>query len=216
MNDDEPTRRIYRSPGGQQPREDEPTRILGRNPGQGQPDDETVLYEDTKDIPTMEITGRNSDLRTSASNASDEQTILFRPKPKVAATGVPDHTLQPTPDHAKRPVVGWLVVVGGPGAGNSHVLGHGVNQIGRDASQQVALNYGDQQISRQGHAAITYDPKGRKFYIQQGSGSALAYLNDQPVLQPCLLEAGSVINLGDTNLAFVPFCGPEFDWNEVL
>ncbi|HSP42737.1 MAG TPA: FHA domain-containing protein [Luteolibacter sp.] len=164
----------------------------------------------------MEVTGRNSDLRPDTSKGGDEETILFRPRSKGRPAGEPDNSAQPSPGHAKRPVVGWLVVVGGPGAGNSHILGHGVNQIGRDAAQQVSLDYGDQGISRQGHAAITYDPKGRKFYIQQGSGSALAYLNDQPVLQPSPLEAGSRINLGDTTLSFVPFCGPEFDWADVL
>ncbi len=56
------------------------------------------------------------------------------------------------------------------------------------------------------------DPRGKKFYVQQGSGTNLTYLNDQPVLTPTELSARNDITLGNTVVRFVPFCGQEFDW----
>ncbi len=112
------------------------------------------------------------------------------------------------------PVVGWLVVINGPGKGQFVKLGLGQNSLGRGATERVALDFGDSQISRNNHATITYDPRGNRFYIQQGSGTNLAYVNDAPVLSPVILEPFSQIILGQTTLRFVPFCDQEFTWDE--
>ena len=87
------------------------------------------------------------------------------------------------------PVVGWLVIVEGPGKGRAMQLGYGSNSIGRGETDRINLNFGDDQISRGGHATVTYDPRGRKFYVQHGGGTNLTYLNDQPVLTPIELPA---------------------------
>ncbi len=55
-------------------------------------------------------------------------------------------------------------------------------------------------------------PETRKFYLQQGEGNQLTYLEGQPVLTPTQLAAGNQIRLGDTVLRFVPLCGKDFDW----
>jgi pSer/pThr/pTyr-binding forkhead associated (FHA) protein len=113
------------------------------------------------------------------------------------------------------PVVGWLVVVKGPGRGRSVPLGYGMNPIGRDTSNRVSLPFDDEQISRKKHAIITYDPRGRKFYFQHGDSSNLSYVGEMPVLAPTLLEGGETIRLGDlTVLRFVPLCGGEFTWED--
>ena len=112
------------------------------------------------------------------------------------------------------PVVGWLVVVEGPGKGRSVQLGYGSNSLGRGATDRVKLDFGDDQISRNGHAVVTYDPRGRKFYVQHGGGTNLTYLGDRPVLTPTELPALSHINIGNTVLRFVPLCGAEFDWQD--
>ena len=112
------------------------------------------------------------------------------------------------------PVVGWLVVVEGPGKGRAMQLGYGSNSLGRGATDRVKLDFGDDQISRSGHAVVTYDPRGRKFYVQHGGGTNLTYLGDQPVLTPTELPALSHINIGNTVLRFVPLCGAEFDWQD--
>ncbi len=112
------------------------------------------------------------------------------------------------------PVVGWLVIVEGPGKGRAMQLGYGSNSIGRGETDRVNLNFGDDQISRSGHAIMTYDPRGRKFYVQHGGGTNLTYVNDQPVLIPIELPALSHISIGNTILRFVPLCGDAFDWQD--
>lgn len=110
------------------------------------------------------------------------------------------------------PVTGWLVVVQGPGRGNFVKLGLGLNTIGRGSNQRVSLNFGDEVISRENHAVVTYDPRGRKFYLQHGGGTNLTYIGDEPVLQPRELLSGEEISIGKTVLKFVAFCGSGFDW----
>ena len=67
-------------------------------------------------------------------------------------------------------------------------------------------------MSRDQHATVTYDPRGKKFYVQQGSGTNLTYLDDEPVLAPTELAAGNDLTLGNTVVRFVPFCDAGFDW----
>lgn len=115
------------------------------------------------------------------------------------------------------PVAGWLVVIAGAGQGNFMKLGYGQNTIGRNANERVCIDFGDSQISRANHAVVTYDPRGRQFYIQPGSGTNLVYIDDNevPVLQPMLLNPLSHIHLGDTTLRFIPFCSKDFCWEEL-
>ena len=110
-------------------------------------------------------------------------------------------------------MVGWLVVVDGPGRGHSFELGMGVNALGRAATQKVALDFGDQEIHREKHALVVFDPKSRRFFLQ-GSPDArnLTYLGDDLVLTPVALRGGETIVIGATSLRFVPFCGPDFGW----
>lgn len=112
------------------------------------------------------------------------------------------------------PVAGWLVIVAGKGSGNFVKIGHGQNSIGRGPESRAQLDYGDNHISRSRHAVITYDALGRMFYVQQGDGKNLTYLDDKPVLAPTVLENGSEITMGQTRLRFVALCGPDFSWPE--
>ena len=113
------------------------------------------------------------------------------------------------------PVVGWLVVIQGPGKGDSVSLGYGRNSIGRDKSNRSAIPYGDQSISRNNHATLTFDHKGSKFYIQQGESVNPIRVSDQIVLEPRELFGGETIELSDsTILKFVPLCGDGFSWED--
>jgi hypothetical protein len=112
------------------------------------------------------------------------------------------------------PVVGWIVVVKGPGRGHALSLGYGMNSVGRGNTERVCLDFGDTDISRASHAIITYDPRGRKFYVQHGGGKNLTYLNNAPLLMPTQMFGGEHILLGQTTLRFVPLCGENFDWQE--
>ena len=147
--------------------------------------------------------------RGASSGGDDEpKTQLMGARRSAASEGAAKK------DGMDDPVVGWLVVVDGPGKGISVTLGYGMNSIGRSATDRVALDFGDQQISRSSHAVVTYDPRGRKYFVQHGGGKNLTYIGDQPVLTPLELKGGEEILLGDTKLRFVPFCGKDFDWRD--
>lgn len=111
-------------------------------------------------------------------------------------------------------VVGWLVIVKGPGFGRSLEIGTGANSIGRGANQKVSLNFGDPKISRERHAILVYEPKSRRFFLQNGEVRNLTYIDDQVVLTPVELTGGETIAVGETLLKFLPFCGPQFGWLE--
>ena len=146
-----------------------------------------------------------------ASSAGDEKTRLVGGRRKQEDRDRLQEKADKT-DAMDDPIVGWLVIVQGPGKGRSLKLGYGANSIGRGETNRISLNFGDDQISREQHTAVTYDPRGKKFYVQQGNGTNLTYLNDQPVLTPTELSARSDIKLGNTVVQFVPFCGEGFDW----
>ena len=138
----------------------------------------------------------------------DDKTVILSPPARAHAQGE-----APLSDAMSDPLVGWLVVISGPGRGNALRLGHGMNSIGRAEAQRCRIDFGDVEISRKNHATVTYDPRGRKFYLMHGGGQNLTYLGDEPVLAPALLKGGEIISIGKTTLKFIPLCGPDFDWS---
>jgi hypothetical protein len=138
----------------------------------------------------------------------DSDTKIFRPSSKGSAQAEGQ-----TDNFVIEPVVAWLVIIDGPGKGNFVKLGFGMNAIGRSSESRVSIDFGDDQISRENHASLTYDAKNKKFYIQHGGGANLTYLGDSPVLQPFELKGNEVISIGNTKLYFVPFCGANFNWD---
>ena len=117
-------------------------------------------------------------------------------------------------DATADPVAGWLVVVQGAGRGNYVPVRFGANAIGRGADQPIALPFGDDEIGRESHAILSYDPRGRRFYLQPGTGRNLVYLGDQPVLAPTEIESTAQFQLGSTTLRLIALCGPDFDWSD--
>ena len=201
MENDDKTRiigRPARPAGGGSPEADDQTRIINRPAGESSSDS------------TRLVGGSQS------SSFSDDRTVILGPPTRRKATPVVEGGDQPAGiDRMNDPVVGWLAVVAGPGAGDYVRLGYGMNNIGRSDDQRCRLNFGDENISRQNHASVTYDPRGRKFYLQHGGGQNLTYLNDAPVLQPIELSGGEMITLGGTTLRFVPLCGAGFDYADI-
>lgn len=145
-------------------------------------------------------------------DTGENQTRLVRPGSEETA---PAAAKTPVEDAMADPVAGWLVVVAGPGKGQVCRLGYGSNGLGRAEDSRVSLDFGDDRISRENHATLTYDPRGRKFYLQHGGGTNLTYIGDEPVLVPTVLEAMQDFSIGGTTLRFVPFCGPDFDWQDI-
>lgn len=110
------------------------------------------------------------------------------------------------------PVAGWIVIVKGPGRGGFRPVFVGMNSVGRAPSQRVSLDFGDETISREEHAFITYDDETRTFYLQHGGKSNLVRLAGKPVLAPTELKPNDLFRIGNTTFRFVACCGPEFCW----
>ncbi|WP_238928578.1 FHA domain-containing protein [Alexandriicola marinus] len=108
--------------------------------------------------------------------------------------------------------LGWLIVTDGPGRGAAFTLFNGVSQIGRGKDQTISLDFGDNSISRENHAAIAYDPTQNTFFIGHGGKANLVRRNDRPVLATEELAGGDRITIGETSLRFVPLCGEGFSW----
>jgi hypothetical protein len=133
------------------------------------------------------------------------KTQALRGKPKVTRTSF--HT---------DPVVGWLVIVGGPGLGAFRPIYEGNNAIGRGKDQRIPLDFGDDSISTEAQAYIRYDSMDRSFlFVPNLSKTNIVAVNDKKPTGAVKLELMDVITMGRTQLAFVPFCGEEFDWSEL-
>ena len=107
------------------------------------------------------------------------------------------------------PVAGWLVATVGPLRGQDFRVPLGRSSFGRDPSCRICI-VGDPSVSsHQGY--INYS-RNRRFMVSPGEGSSLLYVNGAEVLSPIELHAYDVIEIGKTTMAFIPFCGEQFDW----
>ena len=98
------------------------------------------------------------------------------------------------------PAVGFLVCVSGPHRGADYKLVAGRNFIGRAAAMDVAL--------------AAYDAKHNSFSLSPGQGRGITYCNDEQVEMVRPLKAYDVIEVGKSQLLFLPLCGEQFQWNE--
>jgi len=144
-------------------------------------------------------------------------------KPATPAIGAPVKTqaLRGRPKVVRNtfhqdPVVGFLVVVGGPGLGAFRPIYEGNNGIGRGKDQRIPLDFGDDTISSEEQGYIRYDSMDRSFlFVPNLAKTNIVAVNDKKPTGALKLELMDVITMGRTQLAFVPFCGEEFDWSEL-
>ena len=194
--------------------------VLGSADG-GNPDSEKAADGSDETAPTYagdiveqttDGSGKDDETPASSDPVDAEITQVYRPKAKGEGDEAGENDEADDSGLVPDPVCGWLVVVDGPGLGSAVTVGYGNNRIGRDAGEDIVLDFGDAQISRENHAVLTYDGKNRRFYVQQGGGRNLTHVNQELVLTPVEIAGGEIIQMGDTKLKFVPLCGEEFDW----
>ena len=114
------------------------------------------------------------------------------------------------------PVVGWIVVVGGPGLGAFRPIYEGNNTLGRSKGQRIPIDFGDDSISAEEQAYVRYDSVDRSFlFVPNLAKTNIVSINNKKPTGAVPLQAMDVITVGRTQLAFVPFCGEEFDWSEL-
>jgi hypothetical protein len=133
------------------------------------------------------------------------RTQAVRGRPKVTRTSF-----------HQDPVVGFVVVVGGPGLGAFRPIYEGNNTLGRGKGQRIPIDFGDDSISAEEQAYIRYDSVDRCFlFVPNLAKTNIVSINNKKPTAAVPLEAMDVITVGRTQLAFVPFCGEEFDWSEL-
>lgn len=108
------------------------------------------------------------------------------------------------------PVVGWLVCVEGKERGRDYRLLAGRNYIGRSVDMDVSIP-DDQQLSREKHCSIIYDPRSFRFVLLPGD-STLTMVNGAAQNAPCDINDGDIISCGSTKLCLIRFCKEGRDW----
>lgn len=155
--------------------------------------------------PTTRVVRGKGPTASAAPAADTGRTQVVRGKPQVARVGFEED-----------PVVGWLVVVGGPGLGSFRPIYEGNNAVGRASTQRIPIDFGDNTISSEEQAYIRYDSMDRAFlFVPNLAKPNVVAVNNKKPTGAIKLELMDVITMGRTQLAFVPFCGEEFDWSEL-
>ena len=144
----------------------------------------------------------------------NEELFSAKPKEERAAEKEEPKANQVSAS-ASQPCVGWLVAIGGTHIGQDFHLKVGKNFIGRGQNMDVALT-GDKSVSREKQAIVVYEPKQHLYLIQPGEASSLVYCNNEVVLNPKMLNPYDIITVGEVNLLFIPLCGKDFNWNDLL
>ena len=109
------------------------------------------------------------------------------------------------------PVVGWLICLEGKEKGRDYRIHTDNNYIGRGENMDICIR-GDDTISRENHATISYDPREKNYYFTPGDGRSIVRLNDKGVFQTAELSAYDIVEIGKTRLIFLPLCGDKFEW----
>jgi len=110
------------------------------------------------------------------------------------------------------PVVGWLVCLAGHDRGRDFRLHAEKNFIGRSPLMDVCVA-GDESVSRDRHALVIFDPKKQTFWAVPGDASGLVYLNGDIVHSPTQMKGDDVLEVGQTKLVLIPFCGEKYSWS---
>lgn len=98
--------------------------------------------------------------------------------------------------------VASLKVVDGPGKGQERSVFSGTNQVGRSADNRIPLDFGDNTISRQQHAVISYDAGSEEFRIYDGGKQNPVHVNGERLSGDRPLHDGDTIKIGLTMLRF--------------
>jgi pSer/pThr/pTyr-binding forkhead associated (FHA) protein len=98
--------------------------------------------------------------------------------------------------------VALLKVVDGPGKGQERPVYSGSNQVGRSADNRIPLDFGDNTISRQQHAVISYDAGQNEFRIFDGGKQNPVHVNGERLSGDRPLFDGDTIKIGLTTLRF--------------
>lgn len=109
------------------------------------------------------------------------------------------------------PVVGWLVCTKGKEKGKDYRLHADNNYIGRSEKMDICIR-GDDTISRENHAIISYDAQDNLYYFSPGEGRSIVRFNGKAIFSTVELKDYDEIGLGNCKFRFIGLCGEEFHW----
>lgn len=138
--------------------------------------------------------------------ATQPVTAPARPKKEMSATIALNAN-----EAGISPVCGWVVVTEGENKGRSYSVHSDKNSIGRGSHFDINLSF-DNAISKEGDATITYDSRGKKFFVTLSSGKNNVYHNGNLLLTPEEVKDYDVLEIGATKLVFRSFCNEEFSY----
>lgn len=111
------------------------------------------------------------------------------------------------------PVVGWLVCLTGKEKGRDYRIHADNNFIGRSERMDICIK-GDETVSRENQAVLTYDTLKNTFRFSPGDGRSIVRVNKEAVYQTTEIKIYDKLTIGNTELLFVPLCGENFEWEE--
>ena len=159
------------------------------------------------------------DVRQNAANISDIGKTMPIARPAQDDRGVAPHSPGDTgrtiPIIKEKlgvdPVVGWLINLDCEEKGRDYRIHTDNNFIGRGDRMDIRI-LGDDTISRENHAIVSYDSRDRVFYFSPVEGRSIVRLNDKAMFYTTELKARDIIEIGKTRLLFIPLCGEGFEW----
>jgi len=165
-------------------------------------------------VSELDLFSKTSPRRPVPEPHVDEPEVMrTRPKGEKSIGGTDPGATQPffRNKMGLDPVVGWLVCVDGRDRGRDYRIRGENNFIGRSETMSICIG-GDDGISRENHAVITFDPKTSLFKLSPGDARGMVYLNGEAVYSPVDLSAHDQIQLGNSQFRFIPLCGDRFQW----
>ena len=108
-------------------------------------------------------------------------------------------------------VVGWLVCLNGKYKGRSFECKEGRNRIGSRLEYEISLTWME-TMTVDVQAYLIYEPKRAVFYLENGNGNELVYLNDELLFSHSQINAYDKIQVGKVEFIFIPLCGEKFKW----
>lgn len=157
------------------------------------------------DTPTMPLIGASADSR------DDGKTMPLKSSINNSDPDEGKTVALIKEDKGIDPVVGWLVCIDGAEKGRDYRIHADNNFIGRSDKMDICIR-GDETISRDNHAIISYDTQDNVFYFSLSDGRAIVRVNDKAVFQTIELKAHDRITIGKTVCEFIPFCNENFSW----
>jgi hypothetical protein len=181
---------------------------LARTPAPKTPEAEPMAAAKDKDSdvpPTTRVVRPEGRAQKAPEPEASPRTVLVRGRQQIER-GV----------FERDPVVGFLIIVGGPGLGSFRPIFEGNNTVGRSTENRIPLDFGDDAISNEAQAYLRYDSSDQSFlFVPNLAKTNVVSVNDKRPTGPVPLQSMDVITLGRTQVAFLPFCGSEFDWSEI-